>query len=199
MPDDVRAQRLHTSDKVAYMTAWSNFHMEGSMLRAVSRAVLIVGSAALGAAGAIAWRADLLVGYGFGRALKAQTTALPFELAAEPVAKAEVGDEGYWLTRSSLEGQAAFDRHLAVGNHITVSGGHGHTRTLEVVEIAATGTPLLKVAENTAPVRLVRVTARVVGATEAGHEELVRFYVEVENRPKAPPLATAPQAQLGGT
>ena len=125
--------------------------------------------------------------------------ALSISSAAEPVAKAEVGDEGYWLTRSTPEGQAPFDRHLAVGNRITVSGGHGHTRTLEVVELASTGTPLLKVAEVTAPVRLVRVTARVVGATEAGHGELVRFYVEVENKPKTAPLPTAPQAQLGGT
>ena len=169
------------------------------MLRAVSRVVLIVGSAALGAAGAIAWRADLLVGYRFGRVLEAQTTALPFERGAQPVANAEVGDEGYWLTRSTLEGQAPFDRHLAVGNHITVSGVHGHTRTLEVVEIASAGTPLLKVAEDSAPVRLVRVTARVVGATEAGHSEPVHFYVEVENKPKAAPLPTTSQAQLGGT
>jgi hypothetical protein len=170
------------------------------MLRAVSRVVLIVGSAALGAAGAVAWRADLLVGYGFGRALGAQRAALPFDLAVQPMAKAEVGDEGYWLTRSSLEGQAPFDRHLAIGNRITVSGVHGHTRTLEVVDIAAMGTPLLKAADSSAPVRLVRVTARVVGTTEASPEELVRFYVEVENKPKIAPLPTAsPQPRLGGT
>jgi len=170
------------------------------MLRAVSRVVLIVGSAALGAAGAVAWRADLLVGYGFGRALEAQQAASPFELAATTPAGgldgAEVGDEGYWLTRSSLEGQAPFDRHLAVGNRITVSGAHGHTRTLEVVEMAPVGGPLLKVAEDGAPVRLMRVTARVVGATEAGREELVRFYVEVD-KPKHAPLPAA--AALGGT
>jgi hypothetical protein len=170
------------------------------MLRAVSRVVLILGSAVLGAAGAVAWRADLLVGYGFGRALGAQSAALPFERAVQPLAKAEVGDEGYWLTRSSLEGQAPFDRHLAVGNRITVSGAHGHTRTLEVVEIASTGTPLLKAADNSAPVRLVRVTARVVGTTEASQEELVRFYVEIENKPGIAPLPTAaPQTPLGGT
>ena len=171
------------------------------MLRAVSRVVLIVGSAALGAAGAVAWRADLLVGYGFGRALEAQKAAQPFELtaAAGRPDGAEVGDEGYWLTRSSLDGQAPFDRHLAVGNRITVSGGHGHTRTLEVVEIASTGTPLLKAADDSGPVRLVRVTARVVGAAESGREELVRFYVEVD-KPKPAPLQTsAPQAPLGGT
>jgi len=169
------------------------------MLRAVSRVVLIVGSAALGAAGAVAWRADLLVGYGLGRALEAQQAALPFELGAAPggMNKAEVGDEGYWLTRSSLEGQASFDRHLAVGNRIMVSGTGGHTRTLEVVEIAALGAPLLKVAETDPPVRLVRVTARVVGGTEADREELVRFYVEMD-KPKPAPVPASP-AILGGT
>jgi hypothetical protein len=169
------------------------------MLRAVSQVVLIAGSVALGAAGAVAWRADLMVGYGFGRALEAQKTALPFEQAAQPVARtAEVGDEGYWLTRSTLEGQAPFDRHLAVGDRITVSGGRGHTRTLEVAEIASTDTPLLKVAENTAPVRLVRVTARVIGTREPGQEAVVRLYVEVDNKSKAAPLPAA-QAPLGGT
>ncbi len=174
------------------------------MLRAVSRVVLIVGSAALGAAGAIASRADLLVGYGFGRALEAQEAALPFELAtATQVSrrdKAEVGDEGYWLSRSALEGQATlFGGHLAVGKRIAISGGDGRSRTLEVVEIASMGAPLLKVAQDGASVRLARVTARVVGATEAGHGELVRFYVEVE-KPKTAPLPTAaPQAVLGGT
>jgi hypothetical protein len=178
-----------------------NFRREGSMLRAVSRVVLIVGSAALGAAGAVAWRADLLVGYGFGRALEAQEAALPFELATPTqvsgLDKAEVGDEGYWLTRSSPEGQTSFGGHLAVGNRITIAGRDGHASTLEVVEIASMGAPLLKVAEGSSPVRLVRVTARVVGTTEAGHEKLVRFYVEMD-KPKSAPLP-APQAQLGGT
>ncbi len=170
------------------------------MLRAVSRVVLIVGSAALGAAGAVAWRADLLVGYGLGRALEAQQVVLPFETATSPggSTKAEVGDEGYWLTRSSLEGQASFDRYLAVGNRITVSGAGGRARTLEVVEIAATEAPLLKVAEDGAAVRLVRVTARVVGAAEAVREELVRFYVEVD-KPKPAPVPSSAQAPLGGT
>ena len=109
------------------------------------------------------------------------------------------GDEGYWLTRSSLGGQASFGRHLAVGNRITISGGDGRPRTLEVVEIASMGAPLLKVAAGGAPVRLVRVTARVVGAPEAGHEELVRFYVEADQPKPAPLPVAAPQAALGGT
>jgi hypothetical protein len=175
------------------------------MLRAVSRVVLIMGSAALGAAGAIASRADLLVGYGFGRALEAQEAALPFELATTATQvsrrdKAEVGDEGYWLSRSALEGQATlFGRHLAVGNRITISGGDGRSRILEVVDIASMGAPLLKVAADGASVRLARVTARVVGVAEAGREELVRFYVEVEKLKPAPLPTATPQAVLGGT
>jgi hypothetical protein len=170
------------------------------MLRAVNRIVLVVGSVALGAAGAMAVRADLLVGYGLGRALDAQKAALPFELAA-PAGRlngAEVGDEGYWLKRTAFEGQAPFDRHLAVGNRITISGGNGRARTLEVVEIAPLGAPLLKVAEDGPPVRLMRVTARVVGASEAGRDELVRFYVEVD-KPKPGHLPSSAQAPLGGT
>ena len=166
------------------------------MLRAATRLLLVAGSAAIGAAGAMALRADLLVGYGFGKAFDAQRTAQPFELSAQPAAKAEVGDEGYWLTRTTFAGQAAFDGHLAVGTRIAVSGGDGHTRTLEVVEVAPLGGPLLKVAEDSAPVRLLRVTARVV-APAAGREEPVHFYVEVE-KPKPAPLAS-PQARLGGT
>ncbi len=169
------------------------------MLRAVSRVVLIVGSAALGAAGAVTWRADLLVGYGFGRALDAQKAAQPFELAtpAGHLDRTEVGDEGYWLTRTTFAGQAPFDGHLAVGSRITVSGADGRARTLEVVGIATVGAPLLKVAEDGASVQLIRVTARVVSAPDAGREDLVRFYVEVD-KPKPAPLP-APQAALGGT
>jgi hypothetical protein len=67
------------------------------------------------------------------------------------------------------------------------------------VEIAPVGGHLLKVAEDSAAVRLVRVTARAVGATQTSHQELVHFYVEVE-KPKPAPLPTAaPQASLGGT
>ena len=167
------------------------------MLRAATRLLLVAGAAAIGAAGAIAFRADLLVAYGVGSAFQAQKTAMPFELSTQPVATAEVGDEGYWLTRTTFAGQAAFDGHLAVGNRITISGSDGHARILEVVEIAPIGGPLLKVTDDSAPVRLLRVTARVVGAPNTSHDGPVRFYVEVEP-PKSAPLPS-PQARLGGT
>jgi hypothetical protein len=176
-----------------------NVRMEGSMLRAVSRLVLVLGSVALGAAGAIALRADLLVGYGFGKALEAQKAALPFELAAraDRTDRAEVGDEVYWLTRGADDGPAPFDKRLVVGDRITIAGRDGRTRTLEVVDLKLIGAPIVRVAADAAPVRLVRVTARVVGATESGREELVRFFIEIEERKPAP--LREPQVQLGRT
>jgi hypothetical protein len=176
-----------------------NIRMEGSMLRAVSRLVLVLGSVALGAAGAIALRADLLVGYGFGKALEAQKAALPFEPAVPPgrAERAEVGDEVYWLTRSANDGLAPFDKRLVVGDRITIAGRDGRAQTFEVVDLKLIGAPIVSVAAGAAPVRLVRVTARVVGANESGREELVRFFIEIEERKSAP--LHGPQAQLGRT
>jgi hypothetical protein len=171
------------------------------MLRTATRLLLLVGSAALGAAAAIALRADLMVGYGVGRALEAQKVASPFALAtpAGPVDKAEVGDEVYWLTRTSVTGPAAVDKGLAVGDRITIAGRDGRARTLEVVDLKTfVGAPLLKVAADSAPVRLVRVTARVADPAEGGREELVRFFIEVEEAGK-PATTPKPQASLGRT
>jgi hypothetical protein len=170
------------------------------MLRLATRLLLVVGSAAIGAAGAIALRADLLVGYGFGKAFEAQRAALPFELTLSPggqLARAEVGDEGYWLTRAGVDSPALFDKPLAVGDRITIASRNGRSRTLDVVDLKAfIGSPLLKVAADAAPVHLVRVTARVGGAA-GNREELVRFFIEVEEPKPAPP--PEPQASLGRT
>jgi hypothetical protein len=170
------------------------------MLRGATRLLLVAGAAAIGAAGAMALRADLLVAYGVGKALHAQRSAQPFELAGSVLHldQAEVGDEGYWFNRAGFAGQAPLGMPLTAGSRITITGGDGRTHTLEVMEIAPVGGRLLKVADDSAPVRLVRVMARVVGATKASHDEPVRFYVEVEP-PKPAPLRVAPQAALGGT
>jgi hypothetical protein len=171
------------------------------MLRTATRLLLLVGSAAVGAAAAVALRADLMVGYGVGRALEAQKVASSFELAtpAGPVDKAEVGDEVYWLTRTSIAGPAPFEKGLAVGDRITIAGRDGRARTLQVVDLKKlVGAPLLKVAEDSTPVRLVRVTARVVGSPEGGREGLVRFFIEVEEAAK-PTAVPEPQAALGRT
>jgi hypothetical protein len=176
-----------------------NVRMEGSMLRAVSRLVLVLGSVALGAAGAVALRADLLVGYGLGKALEARKAALPFKSAAlrDRTERAEVGDEVYWLTRGADDEPAPFDKRLVVGDRIAIAGRDGRAQTLEVVHLKLIGAPIVRVTADAAPVRLVRVTARVVGATESGREELVRFFIEIEERKPAP--LGEPQAQLGRT
>jgi hypothetical protein len=157
--------------------------------RLIPRLILVAGSVAIGAAGAVALRADLLVGYGFNRVLGARTAVTPFELGAPAgVAQAEVGDEGYWLTRTSIDSHAPLDRRLAVGDRITITGREGPARTLEVVDLKSFAAPLLKVAADGAPVHLVRVTARVVGTAEGRGNELVRFYLEVEEtKPAAAP------------
>jgi hypothetical protein len=176
-------------------------HVEGFMLRAATRLLLVAGSAALGAAGAVTLRADLLVSYGVGKALEDREAAPPFELAASGgslasslvrVERAEAGDGVHWYTRSSLDLNAPFDRRLAVGDRITIAG-----RALEIVEIKSAEVPLLRVAaSDESPPKLVRVTARAVApGREAG--ELVHFYFEIEER--KPPAIPDRKAPLGRT
>jgi hypothetical protein len=169
------------------------------MLRAATRLLLIAGSAAVGAAAAVALRADLMVSYGVDRAFEARKVALPFEPGSQAahVARTEVGDEGYWLTAGGLDSEALFDRRLAVGDRITIAGHDGRARTIEVIEIKPVGAPILKVAADPAPVRLMRVTCRPLGAKGAEKEELVRFFIEVEDA-KSPTLPRL-QGQVGRT
>jgi hypothetical protein len=172
------------------------------MLRTATRLLLLVGSAAIGAAAAVALRADLLVGYGVGRALEVQKVASPFALAtpAAPIDKAEVGDEVYWLTRTSIAGPGPLEKGLAVGDRITIAGRDGRAHTLEVVDLKEfVGAPLLKVAADSTPVPLLRVTARVLGSAEGGREGLLRFFIEVEEGARKPATVPEPQASLGRT
>lgn len=167
--------------------------------RLVPRLLLVVGSVALGAAGAIALRADLLVGYGFSKAVAARKAAQPFELAtpARWLKKAEVGDEIYWLTRGGPAHPATLDARLAVGDRIAISGRDGRARALEVVDLKFVGAPVVSVAAGAAPVRLVQVTARVVGASRTDKDELVRFFIEAEET--KPTGLPAPQGPVGRT
>jgi hypothetical protein len=169
------------------------------MLRAATRLLLIAGSAAVGASAAVALRADLMVSYGVDRALEARKVALPFEPGPPEarVARTEVGDEGYWLTAGGLDSEVLFDKRLAVGDRITIAGHDGRAHTIEVIEIKPVGAPILKIAADPAPVRLMQVTCRAVGAKGAEKEELVRFFIEVGGG--KPATLARPQGQVGRT
>jgi hypothetical protein len=156
--------------------------MEGSMLQAASRLVLVAGTVALGAAGAMALRADLLIGYGFSRAFEARdgTPSLAAATSVTPSYRAEVGDEAYWLMRGGIASPALFGKRLVVGDRILITAQDGRPRHLEVVAIQYVGTPILKVANSPAAVRLMRVTFRIVDPAARDKNELAHVLIELE-------------------
>lgn len=159
------------------------------------RLILAAGSVVAAAAGAVALRADLMVGYGFSKALGAQKPAPPFELATQSggARPGEVGDEIYWLSRTELPGPVpASNRRLAVGDRIAIPGPDGLARHVEVVAIRPVGPPLVKVAAGGAPMPLLLVMGRVLDPSKPGSHELERFLIEAdEPRPAALPSASA--------
>jgi len=163
------------------------------------RLILVAGSVVAAAASALALRADLMVSYGFDKAIGAQKPVLPFELAAAGgrLQRVEVGDEAYWLTRAGSQRPVRFDGRLAVGDRLTVTGRDGRARNLVVVGLEAMEAPLLKIAAGGAPVPLLLVTCRVVDQADPGRQELVRFQIEAEE-PK-PAALPDPQDPLGRT
>jgi hypothetical protein len=161
------------------------------------RLLLITGCGAAALAGAGALRADLMVGHSFGRVFGAQGSAPPFEVtgAGDSQQTAQVGDEGYWLTRAEVESPAPFAKRLAIGDRITISGRDGHDRMLEVVDLKAIGEPLTKAVAGATPMRLLLVTCRVVDRSEREAHAPVRFIIEGE--PAEPPsvqTSVAPKA-----
>jgi hypothetical protein len=160
------------------------------------RLALIAGCASAALAGAGALRADLMVSHGFSMAFGAQKRALPFEVAAPGGRQqhAEVGDEGYWLTRAEVESPAPFPKPLAIGNRITMTDRDGDERHLEIVNLKVIGVPLIRIATGTSPVRLVLVTCRAVGATDHESRGLVRFIIEGEMAESTPPPPPAGKA-----
>jgi hypothetical protein len=164
------------------------------MLRTASRLVLAAGAVAAGTAGAMVLRADVMIGYGFNRAFKARTGAPPFQMAADRPdgrsARAEVGDEAYWLTRGdAIARPVVLSGRPVVGQRIVdVFAEDGSTRYLEVVAVNFVGTPIVNVADGPAAVHLMRVTFRVVNRSGAGaeKEELVHLWFQTEAKPTAP-------------
>jgi hypothetical protein len=157
------------------------------------RLLLLAGCAAAALAGAGALRADLMVSHGFVRVFGAQHAPSPFEVAAPggPQRLAQVGDEGYWLTRAEVESPALFAKRLAVGDRITISGREGRERVLEVIDLKGIGEPLTKVLTGATPMRLLLVTCRIVDGGEREAQAPVRFIIEGE---PADPPAVQPSA-----
>jgi hypothetical protein len=180
------------------------------MLRAASRLVLTAGVVVAGAAGAIALRADLLIGYAFSKAFQARAdTPAPFQVAKadEPDdvwARAEVGDEAYWHQRGDAFARPVVkaywhQRGDANARPVTVRSGplfigqitvvdfpdEGIKRYLEVVAIDFVGTPVVHVAVSDGPpaVRLMRVTYRVIDPDGTKKAEPVHIWFQLESEP----------------
>ena len=159
------------------------------------RLLLVAGCVMSALAAAVALRADLMVSHSFSRVLGAQSAPQPFD-AANPGAirqTAQVGDEGYWLTRAEVESPAPFAKHLTVGDRITIAGRDGRERVLEVVDTRAIGETLTKVAAGvTPPLRLILVTCRIVDGSDREAGAPVRFIIEGEPA-EAPAVQPSPQ------
>jgi hypothetical protein len=181
------------------------------MLRTASRLVLMAGVLVAGAAGGIALRADLLVGYGFSKAFQARVgLPAPFEVVkdgpGDVAAKAEVGDEAYWHRQGNALSRLAVRAYWhrrgdASVRPVTVRSGplfvgqltvvdfpeQGIKRYLEVVAIDFVGTPLVSVSVSDGPpaVRLMRVTYRVLNLDGTRKAEPVHIWFQLENEPAA--------------
>jgi hypothetical protein len=163
------------------------------MLRTASRLVLMAGVVAAGTAGAMAMRADLLIGYGFNKAFEAHSGAAPFQVAADrpdgSSTRAEVGDEAYWLqSGDSIARPVVMTGRPVVGQRIVyVSATDGRTLYLEVVAVNFVGSPIVNASMSDGPaaVWLMRVTFRVLVPPGAGteKEELVHLWFQTEAKP----------------
>jgi hypothetical protein len=193
------------------------------MLRTASRLVLMAGVVVAGAAGAIALRADLLIGYGFSKAFETRTDTLaPFQVARddgpdEVSAKAEVGDEAYWHRQGDAFARPVVkaywhQRGDANARPVAVRSGplfvgqltvvdfpeEGIKRYLEVVAIDFVGTPFVHVSVSDGPpaVRLMRVTYRVLNLDGTKKAEPVHIWFQLESEPSA---AAHRHARTSGT
>jgi hypothetical protein len=156
------------------------------------RVAVLACLAAAAAAGAAVLHTDALLSRGFGNALDASRPALSFETTVGKPS-AQVGDEGYWLTRAEVESPTPFAKPLAIGDRITIAGRDGRQRQLEVVDLKAVGGHQARATQAINAVdgqqarttqalnpRLLLVTCRVVGETTDRAEPTVRFIIEAE-------------------
>lgn len=152
--------------------------------------VLAAALAAATASGFLLARQPLSMSQGFEKALDTSRAELSFN--PPPSGHNRAGDEGYWLTRAEMQSPALFEKPVAIGDRITISGTDGLERKLEVVDVKAIGSgePLGK----GSPTGLVLVTCRTQDG--AASETLVRFIVEGQPSAPAKPekTASAPKA-----
>jgi hypothetical protein len=158
------------------------------------RFILFAGCAAALLVTAGALRADLLVSHGFNKAFGAYRVAPPFDAPQQAGAPSQSGslqhgEEVYSLTRADVESPTPFAKNLAIGDRITISSSDGRPRVLEVVDLKAIGEPLTRIAADSAPLRLLLVTCRLVGVNDA---KPIRFVIEGEAAVEAlpPPAPT---------
>jgi hypothetical protein len=160
------------------------------------RVALVAGGAAILLAAAGALRADLIVNHGFARAFGTQAAVEPLDIqhTAKVEGLTQSGDEGYWLTRSEVESPAPFDKGLAVGDRISITGRDGRARTLEVVDLRVIGEPIVRTMEGAAPLRLLLVTCHIVNTGDDRNDKTpVRFIIEGDTQP-TPPRPATPKA-----
>lgn len=160
------------------------------------RMAFIAGGLAVLLAVAGALRADLMVSHGFAKAFGKQAAVEPLDTrrTAKMESLPQAGDEGYWLTRSEVESPAPFDKGLAVGDRISITGRDGRERNLEVVDLRVIGEPIVRTVEGVAPMRLLLVTCHIVNASgDRDDKTPVRFIIEADTDP-APARPATPKA-----
>ena len=158
-----------------------------------NRATMLSACLIAGAAGAAVMRTDLLLGRGLGTALQQSRSELSFDnVQVASRAGAAVGDEGYWLTRASVDSPSPFVKPLLVGDRITISSSPGDSRLFEVVAIKALGADGAAAGDgNLAPSRLMLVICHSIDPASR-EQRSVRFIVEMPSAEAA--AAAQPKA-----
>jgi hypothetical protein len=163
------------------------------------RFVLFAGCAVALLVTAGALRADLIVSHGFDKAFATHQVLPPFDAPPQTGAPSQSGslqhgEEVYSLTRGEVESPTPFAKNLAIGDRITIASSEGGQRVLEVIDLRAIGEPLTRIASDSAPLRLLLVTCRLVGSNDR-EAKPIRFVIEGDTAPEALP-APAPTKAL---
>jgi len=154
-----------------------------------SRVTMLTACLIAGAAGAGLMRTDVLLGRSLGTALQQSSSELSFE-GVQPAARggAAVGDEGFWLARTSSDSAAPLSKPLLVGDHISISSAGGDSRQFEVTGMKALGPDGAPSTDgNLAPSRLMLVVCRLVEPPDR-EPRFVRFIVEMPAADAARPV-----------